>query len=66
MLHVLLLLIRRILLAIVFAVIVMLLPVPSNAPKWLVDGHIPVVVFVLVCYIGKSLYDTLFYNRYQP
>jgi hypothetical protein len=26
----------------------------------------PVVVFILICYLGKTLYDTLFYDHYQP
>lgn len=26
----------------------------------------PVIVFILVCFIGKTLIDTLFYDHYQP
>jgi len=25
---------------------------------------VPVVVFLFICYLGKLLYDTLFYNHY--
>ena len=26
----------------------------------------PVIIFLLVCYIGKTLLDTFFYDHYQP
>jgi hypothetical protein len=26
----------------------------------------PVIIFILVCFIGKTLIDTLFYDHYQP
>lgn len=26
----------------------------------------PVIIFILICYIGKTLVDTLFYDHYQP
>jgi len=57
-------LVARILLATALAVIVMFLPPPSGFPAWLSTVQAPVVVFVLVCYIGKLLYDTLFYDHY--
>jgi len=56
----------RVVLATALAVIVMFLPPPSGFPAWLADVQAPVVVFLLVCYIGKLLYDTLFYDHYVP
>jgi hypothetical protein len=42
----------------------MLLPSPSEAmPLRLKNGLLSIVA---VLYIGKSLYDTLFYDRYRP
>lgn len=36
------------------------------APQWFAYVQVPVVVFVLICYIGKLLIDTFFYDRYKP
>lgn len=59
-------LVWRAILALFIAALVMLLPLPEDAPGWLVSNHIPVVVFVLLCYMGKLLYDTLFYDHFWP
>ena len=32
---------------------------------WVADVFVPIVIFILICYIGKLLIDTLFYNRYN-
>ena len=56
----------RIVLATALAVIIMALPTPDGLPLWLSNFHVPIVVFLLVCYIGKTLFDTLFYNHYWP
>jgi hypothetical protein len=56
----------RILLATALAVIVMMLPPPPQWPAWVGNVQSPLVVFLLVCYIGKLLYDTLFYDHYLP
>jgi hypothetical protein len=59
-------LIFRILVAAGLAIIVMILPPPSALPAWLDTLWQPVIVFVLICYIGKLLYDTLFFDHYVP
>ena len=59
-------LVARVALAMLVAIVVMLLPLPSGAPAWLSERHVPIIVFLLVCYIGKLLYDTLFYDHYWP
>jgi hypothetical protein len=54
----------RVLAATIFAIIVMFLPSPDEFPPWVAKIQQPVIVFLLVCYIGKLLYDTLFYDHY--
>ena len=36
------------------------------AHKWVAYVQIPVVIFVFLCYVGKLLIDTFFYNHYEP
>ncbi|MCI0475427.1 MAG: hypothetical protein L0Y55_04215 [Anaerolineales bacterium] len=36
------------------------------APKWFAFVQVPFVIFVFICYIGKLLIDTFFYNHYKP
>jgi hypothetical protein len=36
------------------------------APKWFAYVQVPVVIFVFLCYVGKLLIDTFFYDRYRP
>ena len=35
------------------------------AHKWVAYVQIPVVIFVFICYVGKLLIDTFFYDRYK-
>jgi len=56
----------RIVLATALAGIIVLLPAPAEMPLWLGNLLVAVVVFVLICYIGKTLIDTLFYDHYWP
>ncbi len=42
-------------------------PLPRIAAHtWFAFVQVPVVIFLLICYIGKLLIDTFFYNRYRP
>jgi hypothetical protein len=66
MLHRIMIFVLRVLLATLVAVVVMLLPAPPRFPAWVTAIQMPVTVLVLVCYTGKLLYDTLFYDHYQP
>jgi hypothetical protein len=36
------------------------------AHKWFAYVQVPVVIFVFICYVGKLLIDTFFYNHYKP
>ncbi|MBI4787978.1 MAG: hypothetical protein HY782_13150 [Chloroflexi bacterium] len=38
--------------------------VPSHV--WVAYVQVPLVVFVLICYIGKLLIDTFYYDHYKP
>ena len=54
----------RALTAVLLAIVIILLPPVERLPVWLAHAEVGIVVFLLVCYIGKLLYDTLFYDRY--
>ena len=56
----------RLALATALAFVIMALPQPDGFPAWLDAVLMPVVVFLLLCYTGKVLYDTFFYDRYIP
>ncbi len=58
-----LLALKRALLAVLLVLILTHVPLPAQTPGWVAFAEIPVLVFLLVCYLGKVLYDTLFYNR---
>jgi uncharacterized membrane protein len=58
--------VERVVVAVIIAIIVMALPPPDGFPQWLSKVQVPVVIFVFICYIGKLLYDTLFYDHYWP
>ncbi len=55
----------RALLAVLIVFIVAHIPAPQQSPRWFAYGEVPVLVFLLVCYLGKLLYDTLFYDHYN-
>ncbi|MFQ5854361.1 MAG: hypothetical protein ACE5LU_01775 [Anaerolineae bacterium] len=57
-------LVVRVLVATALALAVMVLPLPWWTPAWLAYVQVPVAVFLLICYLGKMLFDTLFYSRY--
>lgn len=47
-------------------VAVVVAPLPEVEGGWLEGPRLAFGVIVLVCSLGKGLYDTLFYDRYQP
>jgi hypothetical protein len=55
---------ERLLIALGLSTALALLPLPLRTPALIVHVHIPLVVFLLVCYIGKLLIDTFFYDRH--
>ncbi|MCL5950357.1 MAG: hypothetical protein M1132_01310 [Chloroflexi bacterium] len=57
----------RALIASAIAWILGTVPLPEVAPGTLVAYvQVPIAIFLLICYLGKLLIDTFFYNRYQP
>jgi hypothetical protein len=52
--------------AILLAMMCAVLPLSEWAPIWFIKIQLPATGIVLVCYLGKLLYDTLFYDRYHP
>lgn len=55
----------RVLVATALALGIMLMPRQGWTPAWYAYVQVPAAVFLLVCYLGKLLYDTLFYERYS-
>lgn len=53
----------RAVIASLVAVVVILVPLPVWTPDWFVWFQVPIVLLLLICYLGKLLFDTLFYDR---
>ena len=57
---------RRATVGAIVGAIVMVFPLPADIdPLWRVL-QAPVGALLIVCFIGKALFDTLFYDRYRP
>ncbi len=57
----------RVIVATAVAWILATVPLPQIAPQTLVAFiQVPIVIFALICYIGKLLVDTLFFDHYKP
>ena len=52
-------------LALVFTYFFYIIP-PSAFPDPFQNWKNPVVIFLLICFIGKTMLDTFFYDHYQP
>lgn len=58
-------LIVRALIASAIAWLLASVPLPRIAPQvWFAYIQVPIIIFLLICYLGKLLIDTFFYNRY--
>ncbi len=56
----------RVVIALLLAWLLASVPVRFITPeKWVAFVQVPIVVFFLVCYLGKVLVDTLFFDHYQ-
>ncbi len=52
--------------AALIAWLLIIAPISAIAPQtWFAFVQVPIVIFGLVCYIGKLLIDTLFYDHYK-
>ena len=57
----------RVAIAALLALILATAPLPSIAPHtWFAYVQVPIVVFVFVCYMGKLMIDTFFFDHYKP
>lgn len=57
---------KRSAIGIAIGLVVMLLPLPVHVdPLWRML-QAPIGALLIVCFVGKALYDTLFYDRYWP
>lgn len=45
-------------------VVALLVPLPPMLPPWAQLVRVGLAVTVILCTLGKLLYDTLFYNRF--
>lgn len=52
--------------AVLLALLCATAPLAEWTPPWFIQLQALVVLFVLVCYLGKLMYDTLFYDHYHP
>jgi hypothetical protein len=42
-------------------------PLPTIAPNtWFAYIKVPIVIFILICYLGKLFFDTFFFDHYKP
>lgn len=55
---------ERLLIALGLAMALALVPLPLRTPTMVVQVYIPGIILLLVCYIGKLIIDTLFYDRH--
>jgi len=47
--------------------VVVVAPIPFLPPRtWFAFVLVPLGVFLWICYVGKLLIDTFFFNRYKP
>lgn len=58
-------LLGRLALAAALTFLCAVLPLPFWTPVWFAYYQVPLAVLLFVCYLGKLLYDTLFYERYR-
>jgi hypothetical protein len=59
-------LIVRVLIATLITVVFATVPLPSiPSYKWVAFVQVPIVVFLFICYIGKLIVDTFYYNHYK-
>ncbi len=52
--------------AILFGAICATMPLADWAPHWVGRLQMPLAIFAVIAYVGKLLYDTLFFDHFQP
>lgn len=56
----------RVLVAMLMAALCAVAPLAVLVPVGVVQAQGPVIMLLLLCYIGKLLIDTFFYDHYRP
>lgn len=56
----------RVVLVTLLALVLIYVPLPVVVAQLIGSIRVPAVVILAVCYVGKLLYDTLFYDHYRP
>ena len=52
--------------AALIATVCAVIPLRDLAPGWFMPVQVPFVMFALTCYLGKLMYDTLFFDHFRP
>ena len=52
--------------AVAMALLCAIAPLAALVPVEIVQAQVPVIMLILLCYLGKLLIDTLFYDRFRP
>jgi uncharacterized membrane protein YhdT len=55
---------ERVLIALGLAAALGLTPLPRWTPAMLFNVQIPLIILLLICYMGKLIIDTFFYDRH--
>lgn len=59
-------LILRVLIATLITIVFATVPIPSiPSYKWVAFVQVPIVIFLFICYIGKLIIDSFYYNHYK-
>ena len=52
-------------LVVLVALVALMTPLPPEVPPWAQLARVGLATLVLLCTLGKLLYDTLFYDRWR-
>ena len=52
--------------AVAMALLCAVAPLAALVPLGVVQAQVPVIMLILLCYLGKLLIDTLFYDHFRP
>ena len=59
-------LVIKALVAMSMALLCAIAPLAALVPIGIVQAQVPIIMLILLCYLGKLLIDTLFYDRFRP
>jgi hypothetical protein len=54
------------LVAVAMAVLCAIAPLAALVPVGIVQAQLPVIMLILLCFLGKLLIDTFFYDHFRP